>query len=57
MSLNNRFFTTFRMTISRNPDLIKQGKFESIEKLGYGIKALINYLKSSDYKGTKFKKP
>ncbi len=27
----------------------------SIEKLGYGIKAFINYLKRSDYKGTKFK--
>lgn len=31
--------------------------FESIEKLGFGIKALINYLRSSDYKGTNFKKP
>lgn len=28
---------------------------DSIEKLGFGIKALINYLVQSDYKGTKFK--
>lgn len=30
--------------------------FESIEKLANGIKALINYLKSSNYKGAKFKR-
>ncbi len=30
---------------------------DSIEKLGFGIKALINYLIKSDYKGTKFKNP
>lgn len=30
--------------------------FDSIEKLGYGIKALINYLNQTDYKGTKFKR-
>lgn len=30
--------------------------FESIEKLANGIKALINYLKSSNDKGTKFKR-
>lgn len=30
--------------------------FDSIEKLGYGIKALINYLNQTNYKGTKFKR-
>lgn len=30
--------------------------FDSTEKLGYGIKALINYLNQTDYKGTKFKR-
>ena len=29
--------------------------FDSIEKLGFGIKAFINYLIQSDYKGAKFK--
>lgn len=33
----------------------KEELFESIEKMGYGIKAFINYLITSEYKGTKFK--
>ena len=30
--------------------------FESVEKLGFGIKSFINYLQKSEYKGTKFKR-
>lgn len=29
--------------------------FETIDKLGFGIKAFISYLKKSEYRGTKFK--
>ena len=34
-----------------------QETFELIEKLSAGIKALMAYLKKSDIKGNKFKKP